>query len=134
MARLRCVGYNPLLKYIQRLVQDSSVSWHRGLFLAFVQLVRSRTTHHPKATISSNWRSASAGTKKRPSFSERPPLSSCKVGDSLSLAQYLNTADAHFKILSQLVLPCVQHSLEKSPGDFVLPGGTAKPAEENSKR
>ncbi len=127
MARLRCAGYNPLPGFIQNLAQNAPISWHRDLFFAYLRLVRARNSKGTAPTTPS-------GSKKKQSL-EQPPTATLlpRAKGILPLPEFLNTADAHYRLLAHLILPCAQHALEKAPGEFILPGGVAKSNEQNSK-
>ncbi|VDD83203.1 unnamed protein product [Mesocestoides corti] len=113
MSRLRCVGYNSLNQYLQRLVLHSPISWHRALFLHFIKVISRRSEINVASSGSSS--SSKTGSKKKQVLSD----TSTDSGPMLSLQQYLNTPESQFKLLSQLILPCVQQALEKSPAEFV---------------
>ncbi|CDS35832.1 PIK kinase FAT and Armadillo domain containing protein [Echinococcus multilocularis] len=125
MSRHRCVGYNPLPQYIQRLIRDSSVAWSRAICLHFIQLVQKRMEVRIVTTISS---STKAGSKKKQS------LTDSLLADSdatMSVEQYLGTPEAQFKLISQLILPCLQQALERNPAELVALGQPPRPNEPN---
>ncbi|VDK37547.1 unnamed protein product [Taenia asiatica] len=119
MSRHRCVGYNPLPHYIQRLIRDSSVAWSRAIFLHFIQLVQKRME------VSG---SSKAGSKKKQSLTDSILADS---DTTMSVEQYLGTPEAQFKLISQLILPCLQQAFERNPAELVALNQPPRPDEPN---
>lgn len=129
MARLRCVGFNPLRRFITNLAQTSSIEWHRALFLQFVELVRNRTNEARQQQS----QSGTGNNKRRKTQQLSKPVLGEHSTSLLAFSQYLATPKAQFKLLANLILPCLQHALEKAPQQLLSRGKPPRPSQTDGK-
>ncbi|CAH8662146.1 unnamed protein product [Heterobilharzia americana] len=106
VTRLRYVAdLYPLRCLLVQMISDSSITWHRQLFLHFVSIVKSRLNY----TDGNN----------SPDVSPQPS----------GMNSALSTEDI-YKLLTHLILPCLSNALERGENEVLL-GGPAKPFEKN---
>ncbi|VDN95889.1 unnamed protein product [Rodentolepis nana] len=123
MSRHHCVGQNPLSRFIQRLAKEASVSWCREIFLYFVALMKKRIE---ASDISA------AKTPSRKKHQTPNDLTSNRQGISTSVSQYLETSEAHAKLLANFITPCLFQALQTDPAGLIALGSPPKPDEPNS--
>lgn len=89
-----------------------------------------------KIASSSSSGLSKVGNKKKQSLSGvgvgGGGISTQTEGDAiLPVEQYLGTPEAQYKLLSQLILPCLQQGLERNPMELVALGNPPRPDETN---
>nr|CDS25899.2 transformation:transcription domain associated [Hymenolepis microstoma] len=123
MSRHHCVGQNPLSRFIQRLAKEASVAWCREIFLYFVALMKKRIE---ASDISA---AKTASRKKHQVPSDSTPN---RQGITTSVSEYLETSEAHAKLLANFITPCLFQALQTDPAGLIALGKPPKPDEPNS--